>query len=355
MPTASIGVIVPCHNEAAIVWRKLANLARMDWPETSGQHRVVIVDDGSTDGTGQLARAACEELFGEEVRADVVTNTQRPGKPGAITSGLFELGLSVDLVCLSDCDVLFDPAALVQLAEAFERDPELVMATGEQCLVGSLASDGSLTDAEGAPLQHAGEKYDDLTSFVRRFESRRGMVFSVHGQLLAWRARLALRPTPGIAADDLDLMLQARSMSEGRGRIVQVTQAIFYEELAPAGHGRRQQVLRRARAYVQFLRHPRIGELTRSGDLARRVQGLFYRTVPAAAPWAALVIVTGLWFAISRASGFEIAQDVMLGLGIVFVAIVLGPKAFGRLLVIARAQLIQLGEDMGDRWETARK
>ena len=44
---------------------------------------------------------------------------------------------------------------------------------------------------------------------MRAFESRFGKLFSVHGQLMAWRSCLGILPTPGYAADDLDLMLQA--------------------------------------------------------------------------------------------------------------------------------------------------
>jgi len=349
MTSTRIGVLVPCRNEAAVIERKLENLAGVEWPTASGPHRIVIVDDGSTDETAALARAACTQLFGGDVRADVIANAQRPGKPGAIAQALEELAGEVDLLCLSDCDVVFDPAALRLVAEAFERDAELAMATGEQCFVVSLADDGTCCNDEGAALEDVGGSYDRWTAFVRRFESRRGMLFSVHGQLLAWRAELDLCPTPGIAADDLDLMLQARSSAGGRGRIAQVRGATFFEVRAPSGPEREGQALRRARAYVQFLGHPRVGELTASGGALRRLQGAFYRWVPVTAPQVAFVSVplsafAGVWF------------GGLVGLGAVaaFCFTPLVWRTFALMRVIAEATRRQARGDLGDRWETAR-
>ena len=344
-----IGVIVPCRNEAAVIERKLENLAGLEWPAASGPHRIVIVDDGSTDETAAFGRAACADLFGADVHAVVVPNRQSPGKPGAIAEALDELAGQVDLVCLSDCDVVFEPAALRRVAEAFSQDARLAMATGEQAFVSSLAEDGSCSNEDGGPLVAAGSTYDRWTAWVRRLESRCGMLFSVHGQLLAWRAALNLRPTPGIAADDLDLMLQARASDGGRGRVAQVRGAVFYEVRAPAGEQRKAQALRRARAYVQFLGHPRIAELTSSGGVLRRMQGAFYRWVPLAAPQLAflsvpLSVFAGVWF------GGLAGLLVVVGFWLTPVVW----RFFALMRVIADATRSQARGDLGDRWETAR-
>lgn len=348
-----IGVLVPCHNEAAVIERKLANLAACDWPAASGPHRVVIVDDGSTDDTAAVAQATCEQLFGERVRACVVANGQRPGKPGAIEQGLEQLAGEVDLVCLTDADVVFEPAALALVAAAFARDPQLAMASGEQRFVESLAHDGTCLTPGGRGLENIGGMYDRCTALVRGWESRHGMLFSVHGQLLVWRAELGLQPTPGFAADDLDLMLQARGSDEGRGRIVQVPGARFYEVRAPAGAGRDAQALRRARAYVQFLKHPRVAELSERGGLSRRMQGAFYRRIPTAAP---VLAVIGMQLSLVLAvflGGLEAATVAALAWG----ALALSPPGRRCMLlmrVIASAVHSQSEGDLGDRWETAR-
>ncbi|WP_020648773.1 glycosyltransferase family 2 protein [Solimonas variicoloris] len=54
-------VIVPAHNEAAVIARTLQSLARLDWP-AEGFRRVVVADNCS-DATAALARAAGATVF----------------------------------------------------------------------------------------------------------------------------------------------------------------------------------------------------------------------------------------------------------------------------------------------------
>src|SRR5262245_11771746 len=102
----TLGVIVPCRDEAAVVARKLANLARCEWPASQWPHRIVVVDDGSRDATAKLAREAAAAFDPARVRVDVVANAGRPGKIGAIAQGLTALVRDADLVVLTDADVV---------------------------------------------------------------------------------------------------------------------------------------------------------------------------------------------------------------------------------------------------------
>ena len=282
------GLIVPARNESLLLGRKCRNLARLVWPtgpsaDRSARHRVVIVDDGSSDGTGALA----EELLGR-ARArcpDVewlLARGEGRGKARAIRVGLAALG-PVDIIVLTDVDVILREASLIALDEAFRADPNLALATGAQEFVRDLHGDGSARGRDGGPVQPAGELFDRVTAKVRAWESRRGRVFSVHGQLLAWRAELGLRPTPGYEADDIDLMCAAR---RGGGRVELVQGARFLEVKPERGELRRRQMRRRARGYFQILdawgeRHP-LGP-----DWRGRAQWSFYAWAPRIAPVAA--------------------------------------------------------------------
>ena len=209
----TLGVVLPCRDEAAVLERKLGNLALASWPP--GEHRVVVVDDHSTDGTFELAESLCERAFealpnsGGSVAARVVRSLGAPGKPGAIATGV-EAVEGVDLIVLTDADVVIEPGALAALAAAFEARPELAMACGAQWFVRDLDPAGAFRARDGGAFVRADGRYDRWTAVVRRLESQSGRLFSVHGQLLAWRSELGLRATAGLAADDLDQLAWRR-------------------------------------------------------------------------------------------------------------------------------------------------
>lgn len=302
--SGALGVVVPCRDEERVLERKLRNLALARWPALApgAAHRLLVVDDGSRDRTAERARALLAALFpaGGAVRAQCLANERAPGKCGALATGLARLAGEVELCVVSDADVVLEPDALERLAQAFARDARLGLACGAQRFVRDLCADGTPRAADGGEAREAGDVWDRWTARVRALESRCGRLFSVHGQLLCWRAAPGLVPRPGLAADDLDLMLQARARG---GRVVRVAQARFLERKTPRGPLARSQGLRRARAYFEVLRGRRAA-LGRA--LADRAQWAFYARVPRHAPELAL-----------GALG-------LLGAG---VALVLGPRA----------------------------
>jgi len=332
-PVSSIGLVVPCRDEVAVIERKIEDLSRARWP-AGGGHRIVVVDDQSTDGTGARAREAAARHFGNraDVVVEVVVNSVRPGKPGAVQTALELLEPRVDLVVLTDADVLVEPGSLEALARAFADDPGLAMACGAQRF-----------------LEDASEPFDRWTARVRRLESRSGRLFSVHGQLLAWRAALALRPRAGIAADDLDLMLQARTRVSPPRRVTVASGAVFLETKKPAGPARRAQALRRARAYLQLVR----SSSPRFPDALSRAQWSFYRRVPPAVPTLAVVVPLAVTLAawILGGTGAGLASTFL------FALVFTSPPGwrFAKLaLRIRDAKLLESEGSLSERWETDR-
>lgn len=365
-----LGVIVPCRNEAPVVARKLRNLAAVRWPASRRPHAIVVVDDASDDGTAARAREAARacglaaaDPEGETraarggaarphdgappVTFRLVANDARPGKAGAISTGLDALGEDADVVVLTDADVVLEPGALVALARAFADEPSLAMACGSQRFVRALADDGTARGPGGADPVGAAGRYDRLTARVRALESAAGRLFSVHGQLLAWCRGLDLRPAPGVAADDLDLMLQVRE----RGLPVRrVRDARFLEVKTPPGPAREVQALRRARAYVQ-LWSARPAPSVRG--VLDRLQVLAYRTLPLAAPWlfplVLVALVAAAGWTLGSVAGALAAAVVALGL-----LTPAGRHLVALLAVIARAVREERRAPLADRWETPR-
>lgn len=330
-----LGVIVPCRNEAAVIARRLKNLGQARWP--NAKHVLLVVDDGSSDETEDLAEEALGSEFreSERVTCEVIPNTYTQGKNGAICSGVERLEGEVDVIVLTDADVLTDSDALAEIAAAFEREPELGMATGVQRLHRALPADSGELSAESAM-----GFYDTWTRAVRRHESRRGRLFSVHGQLLAWRAGLGL--TPGaLVADDLALMLQLRRDHPSR-TVRMIEGADFHEERSPA---RGDQDLRRARAYLQathLMDAPGLG-----------LQGWLYRRIPPLAPaFAALGLSAGVLCALAWWGTLA-----LLPLAALICALSLHPSSrrlVALLFVIERARRAERAESVGSSWETAR-
>lgn len=96
-----IDVILPCLDEAAALpWV----LSRM--PDG---FRPVVVDNGSTDGSGDVARSLGACVVDEPV----------PGFGSACAAGL--LAASADVVCFLDCDGSLDPRQLPRVAQAVVR------------------------------------------------------------------------------------------------------------------------------------------------------------------------------------------------------------------------------------------
>ena len=60
---AVLGVLVPCHDEAGVIERKLRNLAAVRWPASERPHALIVVDDHSSDDTARLAAESIERLF----------------------------------------------------------------------------------------------------------------------------------------------------------------------------------------------------------------------------------------------------------------------------------------------------
>jgi dolichol-phosphate mannosyltransferase len=112
--SASTWVCVPTYNEAEQVeLLALAVLSSLDAAGIDG--RVLIIDDNSPDGTGEIADA----LSAREPRVHVLHRPRKEGIGPAYMAGFaYALGRGADLVIEMDCDFSHDPAVLPDLIAA---------------------------------------------------------------------------------------------------------------------------------------------------------------------------------------------------------------------------------------------
>ncbi len=112
---ADVCVVVPARDEAGSIAACLTSLLAQDY---SGTFRVILVDDASTDATGDIARSF------EDPRLTVLAGQPRPagwsGKLWAIRQGIAAAEAG-GYVLLTDADIVHDPRHLASLVAQAER------------------------------------------------------------------------------------------------------------------------------------------------------------------------------------------------------------------------------------------
>src|SRR3954452_8168765 len=121
-PMAGAWLILPTYNEAENLER-LVHAALPRLAEAAPEHRILVVDDGSPDGTGQIA----DRLAAEHAEIEVMHRTAKEGLGRAYLAGFgYALDHGAELLLEMDSDFSHDPADLPRLIRAAD-DADLVI------------------------------------------------------------------------------------------------------------------------------------------------------------------------------------------------------------------------------------
>ena len=137
-PTMTI--IIPCHNEAAVIDRCLTSVKNQDYP--SNRLEIIVVDDGSTDNTANLVEShvrgtgAGRSMIVRSRRVEVgpfegkvaLLRSTHGGKSQALNAGIAES--TGEIIVNIDSDVVLTHDTARNIALAFLRHPEMDAATG---------------------------------------------------------------------------------------------------------------------------------------------------------------------------------------------------------------------------------
>lgn len=117
MPRHTVSVIIPCHNYARFLADALGSVAAQTYPV----HEVIVVDDGSTDGSADVARAVTPDVR--------VISQAKSGISAARNSGI--AAATGDLIAFLDADDLWPADSLAVRIDPIEADASVIGAFGK--------------------------------------------------------------------------------------------------------------------------------------------------------------------------------------------------------------------------------
>ena len=181
--TPSISIVMVVRNEASVLEGKLRNLLALDYPAELIE--VIVVSDGSTDGTNDILR---QYAINSGLHA-VLSPDSRGKAVGLNDAVALAHG---DIVLFTDARQKIEPGAVPLLAAQFS-DPAVGCASGELML----------GDPESGEVVRGMGLYWRIEKTIREMESASSSVVGATGALYAVRRQLLVPVPPGTILDDV--------------------------------------------------------------------------------------------------------------------------------------------------------
>lgn len=119
--STTLSVIVPAYNEQYLIEASLSRLSVLAESPLLRSIKIIVVDDGSTDGTAaaieRFRKLSVQEKQDGKISWAWVRHLKNSGKGAAIRSGLEYA--DTDLVVIHDSDLEYHPADLLKMVEVF--------------------------------------------------------------------------------------------------------------------------------------------------------------------------------------------------------------------------------------------
>ena len=104
--TLTVSIVIPSYNEAATLPRVLARVVAA--PLGAAQREIIVVDDGSTDGSADIIRQFVDAHTAPGCRMLFIEHPANAGKGAALKTALART--TGDIVIIQDADLEYDPA-----------------------------------------------------------------------------------------------------------------------------------------------------------------------------------------------------------------------------------------------------
>ena len=187
----AVSVLIPAFNEAKVIAGSVARIL------DSGHAKleVIVIDDGSTDGTSQVVR----DTFGSDPRVTLLT-VPNGGKARAVNAGL--AASHGEVVVALDADTHFEPDTIARLARWF----------GDET-IGAVAGNAKVGNRINLITRWQALEYITAQNLERRALAALDTITVVPGAVGAWRRSALVKlggfPTDTLAEDqDLTIAIQ---------------------------------------------------------------------------------------------------------------------------------------------------
>ena len=188
-----VSVVVPAFNEGKVIKRTIDSLISSDYPN----FEIIMVDDGSTDDTFEIAH----EAFGEDPRV-ALFKKENGGKAQALNFGWRKA--KGEVIIALDADTLFTPQTISALAHRFADEQ-----------IGAIAGNAKVGNRINIVTKWQALEYVTSQNFDRRAFASLNCITVVPGSVGAWR-RSILEDLGGFSSDtlaeDQDLTIQVRKL-----------------------------------------------------------------------------------------------------------------------------------------------
>jgi glycosyltransferase involved in cell wall biosynthesis len=205
-PLPSVSMIIPVHNEATRIARKIANTSALRYP--ADRLEVLFISDGSTDPTPEIIRSLATPAM------SLVELPERRGKAAGLNAGLARA--SHDIVIFSDASIELEPDALNQIVKRF-ADPR----------IGCVSGEDRIADSSGEGW------YGRYELLLRRLESAVHSIVGASGSFYAQRRVICQPFVEGMAPDFLSVL---RTVEQGFRAVSETTAVGFMTSVKDPRH-----------------------------------------------------------------------------------------------------------------------
>jgi cellulose synthase/poly-beta-1,6-N-acetylglucosamine synthase-like glycosyltransferase len=190
-PLPGISLIIPAYNEEGWIRRKIENSLSLNYPKDKLE--IIVVTDGSTDGTNKIASEYMESIM-------LLHQSARNGKIKAMDRAARIA--NKEILLFTDANTDLNSNSLIYIAHQY-ADTRVGMVAGEKKVMAQ--SDGESANAEGL--------YWKYESWLKQLDSDVSSVIGAAGELFSIRADLYDSMPDDTILDDF--MLSSRVVELG--------------------------------------------------------------------------------------------------------------------------------------------